>query len=141
MHGFGTARTGHCEPERTQRTAPDSEKAGRIPSFGLSGKLAWLTPGSQAWFLIGGTCHTHRKPESSCLVRKNWMPEAVIVSTARTPIGKAYRGALNATEGAILFAHAIQAAVSRAGLDPAEVEDVTMGAALQQGATFGNIAR
>ncbi len=69
------------------------------------------------------------------------MPEAVIVSTARTPIGKAYRGALNATEGATLFAHAIRAAVERAKLDPAEVEDVTMGAALQQGATFGNIAR
>ena len=49
------------------------------------------------------------------------MPEAVIVSTARTPIGKAYRGALNATEGATLFAHAIKAAVARAGLDPAEL--------------------
>jgi acetyl-CoA C-acetyltransferase len=69
------------------------------------------------------------------------MSDAVIVSTARTPIGKAYRGARNATEGATLFAHAIKAAVERAGLDPAEVEDVVMGAALQQGATFANIAR
>lgn len=69
------------------------------------------------------------------------MSDAVIVSTARTPIGKAYRGALNATEGATLFAHAIKAAVERAQLDPAEVEDVVMGAALQQGATFANIAR
>jgi acetyl-CoA acetyltransferase family protein len=69
------------------------------------------------------------------------MTEAVIVSTARTPIGKAYRGALNSTEGATLLGHAITSAVSRAGIAPDEVEDVVMGAALQQGATFGNIAR
>ncbi|HEY0328914.1 MAG TPA: acetyl-CoA C-acyltransferase [Rhodopseudomonas sp.] len=69
------------------------------------------------------------------------MTEAVIVSTARTPIGKAYRGALNATEGATLLGHAIEHAVQRAGIDPKEVEDVVMGAALQQGATGGNIAR
>ncbi|HEU4806464.1 MAG TPA: acetyl-CoA C-acyltransferase [Nitrobacter sp.] len=69
------------------------------------------------------------------------MTEAVIVSTARTPIGKAYRGALNATEGATLFGHAIGEAVARAGLDPNEIEDVVMGAAMQQGATGGNIAR
>jgi len=69
------------------------------------------------------------------------MTEAVIVSTARTPIGKAYRGALNATEGATLLGHAIEHAVKRAGLDPKEIEDVVMGAALQQGATGGNIAR
>jgi acetyl-CoA C-acetyltransferase len=69
------------------------------------------------------------------------MTDAVIVSTARTPIGKAYRGALNATEGATLFGHAIGAAVSRAKLDPKEIEDVVMGCAMQQGATGGNIAR
>lgn len=69
------------------------------------------------------------------------MTEAVIVSTARTPIGKAYRGALNATEGATLLGHAIEHAVKRAGIDPKEVEDVVMGAAMQQGATGGNIAR
>jgi acetyl-CoA acetyltransferase family protein len=69
------------------------------------------------------------------------MTEAVIVSTARTPIGKAYRGALNATEGATLLGHAIGAAVSNARLDPAEIEDVVMGCALQQGATGSNIAR
>ncbi|MBN9148950.1 acetyl-CoA C-acyltransferase [Nitrobacter sp.] len=69
------------------------------------------------------------------------MTEAVIVSTARTPIGKAYRGALNATEGATLLGHAISEAVSRARLDPKEIEDVVMGVALQQGATGGNIAR
>ncbi len=69
------------------------------------------------------------------------MTEAVIVSTARTPIGKAYRGALNATEGATLLGHAIGEAVARARLDPKEVEDVVMGVALQQGATGGNIAR
>jgi acetyl-CoA acetyltransferase family protein len=67
--------------------------------------------------------------------------EAVIVSTARTPIGKAYRGALNATEGATLLGHAIGEAVARARLDSKEIEDVVMGVALQQGATGGNIAR
>ena len=69
------------------------------------------------------------------------MREAVIVSTARTPIGKAYRGAFNDTQGQALGGHAIQEAVKRAGIDPAEVEDVVMGAALQQGSTGGNIAR
>jgi acetyl-CoA acetyltransferase family protein len=69
------------------------------------------------------------------------MTDAVIVSTARTPIGKAYRGALNVTEGATLLGHAIEHAVKRSGVDPAEVEDVVMGAAMQQGATAGNIAR
>ncbi|NVN87669.1 MAG: acetyl-CoA C-acyltransferase [Rhodopseudomonas sp.] len=69
------------------------------------------------------------------------MTDAVIVSTARTPIGKAYRGALNATEGATLLGHAIEHAVSRAKLDPKEIEDVVMGCAMQQGATGGNIAR
>jgi acetyl-CoA acetyltransferase family protein len=69
------------------------------------------------------------------------MTDAVIVSTARTPIGKAYRGALNNTEGATLLGHAIEHAVKRAGIDGAEIEDVVMGAAMQQGATGGNIAR
>jgi acetyl-CoA acetyltransferase family protein len=69
------------------------------------------------------------------------MTDAVIVSTARTPIGKAYRGALNNTEGATLLGHAISSAVSRAGIEAAEVEDVVMGTAMQQGTTGGNIAR
>jgi acetyl-CoA acetyltransferase family protein len=69
------------------------------------------------------------------------MTEAVIVSTARTPIGKAYRGALNATEGATLLGHAIGEAVIRAKVDPMEIEDVVMGVAMQQGTTGGNIAR
>ena len=69
------------------------------------------------------------------------MREAVIVSTARTPIGKAYRGAFNATHGATLGAHVIQHAVQRAGLDPAEVEEVIMGVGRPEGATGGNIAR
>src|SRR5499427_334327 len=69
------------------------------------------------------------------------MTEAVIVSTARTPIGRAYKGALNNTEGATLLGHAISAAVSRAKLDAAEVEDVVMGCAMQQGTTGSNIAR
>ena len=69
------------------------------------------------------------------------MREAVIVSTARTPIGRAYRGAFNNTQAQALGAHAIRAAVARTGIDPAEIEDVVMGAALQQGAQGGNIAR
>ena len=69
------------------------------------------------------------------------MAEAVIVSTARTPIGKAYRGAFNNTHGATLAGHVIEHAVQRAGLDPAEVEDVIMGCAMPEGATGHNIAR
>jgi len=69
------------------------------------------------------------------------MREAVIVSTARTPIGKAYRGALNNTEAPTLGGHAVKHAVERAGLDPAEVEDVMMGCALPQGSQGANIAR
>ncbi|MAT94938.1 MAG: acetyl-CoA C-acyltransferase [Halioglobus sp.] len=67
--------------------------------------------------------------------------EAVIVSTARTPIGKAYRGGFNNLGGASLGAASVAEAVKRAGIDPAEVDDVIMGAALQQGATGSNIAR
>ena len=69
------------------------------------------------------------------------MREAVIVSTARTPIGKAYRGAFNDTQGQELGGHAIRHAVARAGVDPAEIDDVVIGAALQQGSTGGNVAR
>ena len=69
------------------------------------------------------------------------MPEAVIVSTARTPIGKAYRGAFNMTHGADLGGHVVRHAVERAGVDPGEVEDVILGCALPERATGGNIAR
>jgi acetyl-CoA C-acetyltransferase len=69
------------------------------------------------------------------------MRQAVIVSTARTPIGKAYRGAFNDTPAQMLGGHAISEAVKRAKVDPAEIQDVVMGAALQQGATGGNTAR
>ncbi len=69
------------------------------------------------------------------------MREAVIVSTARTPIGKAYRGAFNNTQGQELAGHAIAEAVKRAGVAPAEIEDVIIGCALQQGSTGGNVAR
>lgn len=69
------------------------------------------------------------------------MAEAVIVSTARTPIGKAYRGAFNNTHGADMGGHVIKHAVERAGVDPAEVEDVIFGVANPEGATGGNIAR
>jgi acetyl-CoA C-acetyltransferase len=69
------------------------------------------------------------------------MREAVIVSTARTPIGRAYRGAFNDTQGQALAGHVVAEAVRRAGVDPAEVEDVVLGAALQQGSTGFNVAR
>ena len=69
------------------------------------------------------------------------MPDAVIVSTARTPIGKAFRGAFNNTHGAVLAGHAILHAVQRAGIDPGEVEDVILGCGLPEGATGHNVAR
>jgi acetyl-CoA C-acetyltransferase len=69
------------------------------------------------------------------------MRSAVIVSTARTPIGKAYRGAFNMTTAPTLGGHAIKHAVARAGIDGAEVEDVIMGCAMQQGTTSMNIGR
>ena len=69
------------------------------------------------------------------------MRDAVIVSTARTPIGRAYRGAFNNLPSPTLAAHAIRAAVERAGIDGAEVQDVVFGSALQQGHQAGNIAR
>ncbi|MFK8009220.1 MAG: acetyl-CoA C-acyltransferase [Saprospiraceae bacterium] len=69
------------------------------------------------------------------------MKEAVIVSTARTPIGKAYRGGFNATQGPTMAGFAIREAVKRAGVDPAEIDDVIMGNALTQGTTGANIGR
>jgi len=69
------------------------------------------------------------------------MADAVIVSTARTPIGRAYRGAFNNTHGATLGGHVISHAVTRAGIEPGEVEDVILGCALPEGATGQNIAR
>jgi acetyl-CoA C-acetyltransferase len=69
------------------------------------------------------------------------MKEAVIVSTARTPIGRAYRGAFNNTQGQSLAAHAIREAVKKSGVDSAEVDDVVMGCAMQQGSTGLNVAR
>jgi acetyl-CoA C-acetyltransferase len=69
------------------------------------------------------------------------MREAVIVSTARTPIGRAYRGAFNNLEGPSLAAHAIRAALERARVEPGEPDDVIMGNALTQGSTGFNVAR
>ncbi len=69
------------------------------------------------------------------------MRDAVIVSTARTPIGKAYRGAFNNTHSATMTAHAIKHAVERAGIEGGEVEDLVLGTALQQGCAGSNIAR
>ncbi len=69
------------------------------------------------------------------------MNDAVIVSTARTGLAKSWKGAFNMTYGATLGAHAVQHAVARAGIDPAEVEDVIMGSTFGEGTTGGNIAR
>src|ERR1700677_2640710 len=69
------------------------------------------------------------------------MVEAVVVATARTPIGKASRGSFNDTQGQALAGHAIGETVRRAGLEAGEVEDIAMGCALQQGSTGYNVAR
>lgn len=69
------------------------------------------------------------------------MRDVAIVSTARTPVGKAYRGSLNGTHGATLGGHAIANAVERAGMDPGEIDDVAMGCAMPEGTTGTNIAR
>ena len=69
------------------------------------------------------------------------MTEAVVVSTARTGLGKSWKGAFNMTYGATLGAHAVRYAVERAGIDPAEVEDVIMGSTFGEGTTGGNVAR
>ena len=69
------------------------------------------------------------------------MTEAVIVSTARTPLCKSWRGALNMTHGATMGGHALRAAIDRATLDAAEVEDVIMGCANPEGATGRKVAQ
>ena len=69
------------------------------------------------------------------------MREAVIISTARTPIGKAFRGAFNNTQAQELGGHVISHAVQRAGIDPALIDDVVFGCAAQQGSSGGNTAR
>ena len=69
------------------------------------------------------------------------MTQAVIVSTARTPLAKSWKGAFNMTHGATLGGHAVKAAVERAGIEPGEVDDVLMGCATPEGATGSNIAR
>jgi acetyl-CoA C-acetyltransferase len=69
------------------------------------------------------------------------MSQAVIVSTARTPLCKSWKGAFNMTHGATLGGFAVKAAVERAGIDAAEVDDVIMGCANPEGATGANIAR
>ena len=69
------------------------------------------------------------------------MSNAVIVSTARTPLGKSWKGSFNMTHGATLGGHAVQHAIERAGIEAGEVEDVIMGCANPEGATGANIAR
>src|SRR5476649_1677759 len=96
---------------------------------------------------LAGRCHPYsnasrRAAEHSQPIARSWlMPEAVIVSAARTPIGRAYRGAFNQTHGATLAGHVVKHAAERAGVDPAEVEDVILGVGLPEGATGHNLGR
>ena len=69
------------------------------------------------------------------------MNQAVILSTARTPIGKAYRGSFNDTDAPTLASYAISGSIKNAGIDPLEVEDVIIGAAVQQGSQGYNVGR
>ena len=69
------------------------------------------------------------------------MTSAVIVSTARTPLAKSWKGSFNMTHGATLGGHAVEHAMARAGIEPGEVDDVIMGCATPEGATGANIAR
>ena len=69
------------------------------------------------------------------------MNQAVILSTARTPIGKAYRGSFNDTDAPTLASYSIKASIEKAGIDPSEIEDVILGAAVQQGTQGYNIGR
>ena len=90
--------------------------------------------------------HPHPRPSPALPqagegARRNLMTSAVIVSTARTPLAKSWKGAFNMTHGATLGGFAVKAAVERAGIDPAEVDDVIMGCATPEGATGSNIAR
>src|SRR3981081_1763028 len=80
-------------------------------------------------------------PKSAKAVRVTVMPDAVIVSTARTPLCKSWKGAFNMTHGATMGGHALQHASARARIEPGDVEDVIMGCANPEGATGRNIAR
>jgi acetyl-CoA C-acetyltransferase len=93
---------------------------------------------SPAWELWSGDIDPGKLGETS---EEKPMRRAVIVSTARTPIGRAYRGAFNDTQAQTLAGHAIAEAVRRAGIEPGEVDDVILGAALQQGSQGSNVAR
>src|SRR5438874_445654 len=92
----------------------------------------------------GARCRAPRRQATISRIgrnRRKLMRSAVIVSTARTPIGRAYRGAFNDTQPQTLAGHAIAQAVRRAGVEPGEIDDVIIGAALQQGGQGSNVAR
>src|SRR3954464_15776998 len=89
---------------------------------------------SKSWRPRAANSKPHRR-------RGNPVVDAVIVSTARTPLAKSWRGAFNLTHGATLGGHVVKAAMERAGIEPASVEDVIMGCANPEGATGFNIAR
>ena len=100
------------------------------------------SPARQFCFVVRYYSYVLPKPgPSQENMESREMHDAVIVSTARTPIGKAYRGAFNDTQAQALAAHAITHAVEQAGIASDEIGDVVLGAALQQGSTHMNVAR
>ena len=110
------------------------ERALRRIASSPGADVAFWTP-APSWLV------SPRKVKPSPNSKAFIVTEAVIVSTARTGLGKSWKGAFNMTYGATLGAHAVRHAVARAGVDPAEVEDVIMGSTFGEGTTGGNVAR
>jgi len=143
----GVARLSVREPRREEevRAGEGRRTAGEFGEEDFS-ELAYVQAGVEIDTEISssnrfGYIIDKAKPRPRPLSREGNMREAVIVSTARTPIGKAYRGAFNDTQAQALAGHVVAEAVKRAGVEPGEVEDVVLGAALQQGSSGYNAAR
>ena len=143
----GVARLSVREPRREEevRAGEGRRTAGEFGEEDFS-ELAYVQAGVEIDTEISssnrfGYIIDRAKPRPRPLSREGNMREAVIVSTARTPIGKAYRGAFNDTQAQALAGHVVAEAVKRAGVEPGEVEDVVLGAALQQGSSGYNAAR
>ena len=125
-------------PGGADRTTRDADRA-RTPHLAAA-QCRRQAAGQRA---DRGGARTGREPgrDAAASRRNADMTDAVIVSVARTPIGRAFRGSLNLTHGADLAAHAMRNAIERAGIDPGEIEDVVIGCGTPEGATGGNIAR
>ena len=137
----------HLRLDREQRFADYRAMAGAIvagdPARAEAAGRAHIARIAEALDALPDTAFALRRqrPPGTCERGHLNMREAVIVAAARTPIGKAYRGAFNNTQAQTLGGHAIAAAVKRSGIDPAEVDDVIIGTAMQQGSTGYNVAR